>query len=176
MSSFAEWLEPRKPVLAWILAGYTTFVLVFGAVWLAAPRLDPIAGATDRLLLAVQLAALPAAVALLMLQGLWRATDTVEAESRPLDGLESPRWKVNQRVLSNTVEQTVIFVPMFVALAVRIDPAYTFALPFLMGVWCVGRLLFWVGYQIQPRARAIGMDWTSSVAMITAGWLLVTLA
>lgn len=175
MSSFATWLEPRRRVMAWIFAGYTSFFVVFGLTWTFAPRLAPLQLASDRLLLAVQLAALPAAATMAILQGLWRVNDTVEAETRVLDGLESRRFKINQRVMTNTLEQTAIFAPMLVALAVRIDPEYTFVLPFLVGIWTVGRLLFWIGYQIDPVWRAIGMDWTSGCAWITAGWLLATL-
>lgn len=175
MSALSEWFEPRRRVLGWIAMGYTSFACVCGATWAFAPRLAPIEAPLDRLLLGVQLAAAPAAVVMAILQGLWRAADTVEAETRVLDGLESRRFRVNQRVMTNTLEQAAIFVPMMLALSVRIDPEHTFALPFLVGLWSVGRLLFWVGYQLEPVYRAIGMDWTTSCAMITAFWLASTL-
>jgi hypothetical protein len=174
VTSFAAWFRPRRRILTWIAAGYTSFFVVFAATWAWAPRCAPIEAPVDRLLFAVQLAAGPAAVLMAQLQGLWRVADTVEAED-PLRGRESDRFKINQRVFTNTVEQTLIFVPMFVALSVRAAPGHVFALPMLVGLWCAGRMLFWVGYQLDPAWRAIGMDWTSSVAMITAGWLATTL-
>ena len=36
-------------------------------------------------------------------------------------------------------------------------------------------MLVWIGHRLDPVYRAISMDWTSSVAMITAGWLAHTL-
>ena len=75
-----------------------------------------------------------------MLQGLWRIFDTAGADEDPLGGLESQGFRINQRVFSNTIEQTAIFVPMFVALAIRMAPEHVFALPILMGIWCVGRM------------------------------------
>ncbi|MCK6528430.1 MAPEG family protein [Myxococcota bacterium] len=175
IARLAAFAAPRARVLKWIAMGYTSFVVVFLATWNLAPRLAPIEAPLDRLLLAVQLQALPAAVVMLVLQGLWRAGDTVEAETRVLDGMESRGWKINQRVMDNTLEQAAIFSPMLAALALRIDPEHTFVLPFLVGIWTAGRVLFWIGYRIEPVYRAIGMDWTSSVAMITAGWLASTL-
>lgn len=174
IAKLRDWYHPRRRVLAWIGAGYTSFFLVFALVHTFAPRLAPIDGQVDRLLLALQLAAGPAAVVMLVLQGLWRVTDTVEAED-PLSGRESRRFKVNQRVMNNTLEQAAIFVPMFVAVAVRADPAHVYLLPMLMGTWCAGRLLFWGGYHVEPVWRAIGMDWTTCVAMLTAAWLVLTL-
>jgi uncharacterized membrane protein YecN with MAPEG domain len=173
-TTFGAWLAPRRRILLWITAGYTTFGIVFTLAWQFAPRLDPIQDPLDRLLLAVQLGAGPAACVMAILQGLWRVGDTVEAED-PLSGKESHRFKINQRVMSNTVEQAWIFVPMLFALAVRMRPDHVWLLPVLVGIWCAGRMLFWGGYQVDPAWRAIGMDWTSSVAMITAGWLAFTL-
>lgn len=174
MTALSEWLAPRRRVLTWIAAGYTSFGVAFAACWAFAPRLDPIASPVDRLLLALQLAAGPAFVMMTMLQGLWRVGDTVGAEADPLGGLESRRFKINQRVFANTLEQTLIFVPMLVAVGIRCDPAHVWLLPVLVGLWCVGRWLFWAGYQIEPVWRAIGMDWTSGVAMLTGGWLAWT--
>lgn len=174
MTTFSDWFQPRRRILTWIAAGYTSFVLVFALGWYTFPRLAPIDAPVDRLLLALQLAAGPAAVVMAILQGLWRVGDTVEAEN-PLLGKESTRFKINQRVMTNTLEQAAIFVPMLVALAIRMRPSEVWVLPLLVAIWCAGRLLFWAGYHQDPAWRAIGMDWTSSIAMITAGWLGWTL-
>lgn len=171
--SVQVWFAPRRRILMWIAAGYTSFFAVFAATWWLAPRLAPVPLATDRLLLAVQLAAGPAFVVMLVLQSLWRVGDTVEAEN-PLLGKESERFKVNQRVMTNTIEQAWIFVPMMLALAVRMQPEHTFALPIFVGLWCAGRVLFWIGYHLDPAWRAIGMDWTTGVATVTALWLVWT--
>lgn len=50
-----------------------------------------------------------------------------------------------------------------------------YLLPLLTAIWCVGRLLFWIGYPIDPMYRAIGMDWTSGVLFTTAGLFLASL-
>lgn len=174
MSAFAAWFAPRKRVLGWIALGYASFFVLAGACVAVGPRLAPIAAPLDRLLLAVQLAAGPALVAFAMFSTLGRVLDTVEAEN-PLLGAESTRFRINQRVLTNTLEQTAIFVPALLALSLRMDPSHTWALPYLAGVWCAGRALFWLGYHSDPAHRAIGMDWTTCTAMTTVGWLVATL-
>lgn len=174
MSTLAAWFSPRRRVLGWIAAGYATFFVVGTAAVLAGPRLAPIPAPLDRLLLAIQLAAGPAFVTFLVFSTLGRVMDTVDAEN-PLLGRESTRFRINQRVLTNTLEQTAIFVPMLLALSLRIDPADTWVLPYLAGIWCAGRVLFWLGYHSDPAHRAIGMDWTTCTAMTTGGWLVATL-
>lgn len=164
---FSNWVAPRKETLRWIAAGWGTFVVVAAIAWQVWPRMAPLEGAMDRLLLAVQLCAAPGLFMMMVLQTLWRVADTPEAED-PLAGAESRRFQINQRVFSNTVEQILIFVPIFLALSVRLDAVDAFVLPLLMGLWCAGRLMFWIGYNIGNNQRAIGMDWTSGAASLTA--------
>ncbi len=174
MDTLKAWYAPRHRVSMWILAGWTSFVVVFALGWWAWPRPAPVPAPVDRALLALELAAGPALVLYLVLQGLWRVMDTPEAED-PFKNAESHAFRVNQRVMTNTVEQTSIFAPMLVALAIRMEPDQVFALQLLTATWCAGRILFWIGYRIDPVWRAIGMDWTSGCAMVTAGWLGWTL-
>lgn len=164
----------RKLTMVWIAYGCISYIIVLGAAWAFMPRPAPIAAPIDRLLLALQLAAAPGFVMLLILQGLWRIFDNRGAED-PFAGKESQRWKINQRVLSNTLEQALIFMPIYLGLAVRMAPDQVYWLPLLMGLWCVARLMFWVGYQTAPHLRAPGMDWTTSTAAVTALLFAVTL-
>ena len=158
----------------WISAGWTSFFVVLGICWAVWPRMAPIADPGDRALFALQLCAAPAVVMLMMLQTLWRIGDTPQAED-PFANAESQRFKLNHRVFSNTLEQMAIFLPMFLALAIRIDPSHVFLLSILMAIWCAGRLLFWGGYHVGNNQRAIGMDWTSGTATVTLLALIWTL-
>jgi hypothetical protein len=164
----------RRQTYRWIAAGLLSAVIVNVAAWLYWPRLDPVEQPTDRLLLALQCSAGVGFVALLMLQGLWRLPDRPGAED-PFANAESRAWKINQRVFTNTVEQALIFVPIFIALSIRMDPQHVHMLPAMMTIWCTGRLLFWAGYRHSLNARAIGMDWTTVTTMIAAAWFIATL-
>lgn len=164
----------RAQTYRWIAAGLLSATVVNVAAWLYWPRLDPLEQPIDRLLLALQCCAGVGFVALLMLQGLWRLPDRPGAEN-PFANAESRGWKINQRVFTNTVEQALIFVPIFIALSIRMDPQHVYMLPAMMTIWCTGRLLFWAGYRHSLNARAIGMDWTTVTTMIAAAWFIATL-
>ena len=163
----------RNITYRWIAVGLISGIAANAAAWFFWPRLDPIAESVDRLLLAVQCAAGIGFVALVMMQGLWRLPDTPQAENPFADG-ESRGWKINQRTYTNTLEQALIFTPIFLSLSIRMSPEHVHMLPGMMTIWCVGRLLFWAGYRHSLNARAIGMDWTTITAMLAAVWLVIT--
>ena len=166
--------DTRKAAYRWIAAGLTSAVLANALAWLYWPRSEPLDQPVDRLLLALQCCAGVGFVALAMLQGLWRLPDGPGAED-PFANAESRAWKINQRVFTNTVEQALIFVPVFIGLSIRMQPQHAFMLPALMTTWCAGRLLFWAGYRYSLHARAIGMDWTTVTTMVAAFWFVTTL-
>jgi hypothetical protein len=138
------------------------------------PRLGPVEQPVDRLLLALQCCAGVGFVALAILQGLWRQPDSQGAED-PFANAASRACKINQRVFTNTVEQALIFVPLFIGLSIRMQPRHARMLPTLITIWCAGTLLFWAGYRYSLNARAIGMDRTTVTTMVTAIWFVTTL-
>jgi hypothetical protein len=76
----------------------------------------------------------------------------------PIVGVESPRMKVTQRCLQNTVEQTLIFIPGLLALSGYCADGRSMRMVLATTVvWVVTRFAFWIGYQIAPRFRAPGM-------------------
>jgi len=170
-SPVATWISERRTILTTITIGAVTWPLAFIAAWMLWPAA---AAPTDRLGYALQLAAAPAIVLLLMISACMRLFDTARAEN-PLLGAESPRWKINQRVITNTVEQLAIFVPLLFALATRLPPSQTKLLPIAVTLWCAGRLLFWIGYHVAPHWRAPGFDWTFLTSVLLAGWFVSTL-
>lgn len=174
MKETGIWSGTRRATYLWIAAGLASGIVLNVAAWLYWPRLEPVEPAVDRVLLALQCCAGVGFVALIMLQGLWRLPDSPAAED-PFANAESRGWKINQRVFSNTVEQALIFVPIFVALSIRIQPEHAYMLPALMTLWCAGRLVFWAGYRHSLNARAIGMDWTTTTSMVAAAWFVATL-
>ncbi len=153
------WLEPRKRMLRAISVGNLSWAAAAALGWALWPGVGARLGAAERLAFAAELSIAPAAVTLLMVLSCMRLFDTAQAED-PFAGAESREWKLNQRVLSNTIEQAVIFLPALLALSVRIDQAQLKLLPIAVALWCAGRLLFWVGYRKSIVWRAPGFDWT----------------
>ena len=87
----------------------------------------------------------------------------------------SERAKVLQSLLQNTLEQTVLALPIYLS-AVALYPntlgqaAICAALCFL-----VGRLLFFYQYRYGAGARALGFTLTFYPTLLLIGWLLVKL-
>jgi uncharacterized MAPEG superfamily protein len=125
----------------------------------------------DRLVYACGLLAVPAALVAVMVMAV-ALSRLVTGALDPLTDPEHRIQRINQRVLSNTVEQTAIFVPALLALTSRIDMEFTAALPLLTGLFILSRLIFWAGYLIDPLYRATGMIMTLNV---NVGILLIAL-
>jgi uncharacterized membrane protein YecN with MAPEG domain len=91
----------------------------------------------------------------------------------PQAGRESRFLRVNQRVISNTVEQMAVFVPALLGLAAAAPQGAMPGVLALGGSFAFARLVFWGGYLASPLARAPGMAATALVTMSTlvaAAW------
>ncbi len=171
--SLSQWFAARKRTWISIGVGTLTWVAAFAIGLRAWPAGPVLANAADRLSYAVQLLVGVSVLILLMVSACFRVFDTATAED-PFANAESSAWRIHQRVLQNTVEQTLIFVPALLALAVRIDAAHTHILPLLVALWCAGRLLFWIGYRINPMLRGPGFEWTLFSSVAALAWFVWT--
>jgi hypothetical protein len=170
MTTLSQWIRQRAPSLAAIAVGTLSYPIVLGAAWMFWPASAEASTTSDRIAYALQLAAVPALIVLLMITACFRIFDSPGAED-PSSGAESARFKINQRVLSNTIEQAWVFVPLLLALAVRVDASQLRILPIATALWGTGRLLFWAGYHVQPRWRSVGFEWTLFTSVVLACWL-----
>jgi uncharacterized membrane protein YecN with MAPEG domain len=85
----------------------------------------------------------------------------------PLAGQDTRLLQVNQRALTNTVEQLVGFSPALLALAAGAPPGW---MPFIVSaglVFGLMRLVFWGGYLLGPLLRAPGMAATFAINVST---------
>jgi peptidoglycan/LPS O-acetylase OafA/YrhL len=169
--AIASWVEQRKRTLVAVTIGAVTLIVVALVAWRAWP---PVIEPDNRLAYAVQLAAGPALLLLLMNCACLRLFDTAGAEN-PFANAESARFRINQRVLTNTLEQTCIFVPLLLALTPRLDEAHLKVLPIAATLWCAGRVMFWAGYHVAPHWRSPGFDWTFCTSVVLAAWFVLSL-
>lgn len=167
--AFGTWLAARKATLISIAIGTASYPIALWIVWRAWPEVAPIASSGERVAYAAELLVAIAVLVLLIVSRLFRTFDNAKAED-PFADAESHRWRTNQRVLQNTVEQAMIFVPALLALAARIEPGDVRILPVLTTLWCAGRILFWLGYRIKPVLRGPGFEWTLYTSMLALGW------
>ena len=81
----------------------------------------------------------------------------------PLAGHDGTVLRVNQRALTNTIEQLAGFAPALLALAAGASPGRMRFVVAAGAVFALARLAFWAGYLLGPLARAPGMAATFAV-------------
>jgi uncharacterized MAPEG superfamily protein len=137
--------------------------LAWGLLFAFWPAASPgVTGAGDRLVLAAGLLVWPALVLLVMVFAV-TLTRLATAAFDPLKDPESSFQLRAQRALTNSVEQTAIFVPGLLAAAVLADPADIRFVGVMTALYCAARGLFWAGYVINPLYRAPGMIMTLNI-------------
>jgi hypothetical protein len=77
----------------------------------------------------------------------------VTAAIDALAGVDSQRMRVNQRYLTNTVEQFIVFAAALLVLSFYAPPRILIIVAI---VWIVTRWAFWLGYHRSPLLRGIG--------------------
>jgi hypothetical protein len=93
-----------------------------------------------------------------------------------IDGTRVPRSYSHEIVLrynTNTVEQSLLVVILWPALAALLPRDQLMLVPAAAILFGVGRLTFWLGYMIHPLARAFGMALTAAPTVAGYVWLIV---
>ncbi len=144
-------------------------VLAALALWqgfsaLLAPTIAATPG--DRIGLA-SAALLPAGVVLAAMVVAQMAGRAITGSIDPTAGQDNHFLQVNQRVISNTVEQLAILGPALAALATRVPPEQIGRVMALGLVFAVARLVFWAGYLWHPVLRAVGMAPSFGVSAVS---------
>jgi uncharacterized MAPEG superfamily protein len=153
--------------LAGSVLGWLLFALIFGLF--IGPRA---AQTADRLAYAAAWL-LPIAIvlfAMTMATGLGRAftrsgDPTVGADSRYVD--------ISRRVLTNSVEQSLVFALAALAMAAVTPAGQLGLLGSLTILFVVARVAFWIGYLIHPFYRYAGFALTAEVNIVILVWDLV---
>jgi hypothetical protein len=113
---------------------------------------------------------LPAASVLLAMLLVQMAARFATGAFDPTLGEDSRILVLGQRVIANTVEQMMCFVPAMLALSAAIGP-YRMATLLAFGLtFALARLGFWIGYLRAPLLRAPGMAATIVVNLATLAW------
>lgn len=115
----------------------------------------------------------PLAVVLLLMtlaaglaRGMGAAIDpTAQAEGRFLD--------ISRRVLTNTVEQSLIFALGAFAMAAVTPAGQLGLLGALTILFVIARVAFWIGYLVDPLYRCAGFALTAEINIVVLVWTLV---
>ena len=155
----------RWPMLLGPLVGVIVAVVAWQVLALIIP-VTVVAARPERLGLACA-ALLPAACVLALMIVVQMGLRARAGAIDPLAGLDDRPLQVNQRALTNTVEQIAVFAPALLALAAGSSPA---RMPFVVAagiVFGAARLVFWGGYLLGPLWRAPGMAASIAINITT---------
>lgn len=160
----------RKVVVILTLTGLTILGLTFygfsrwANLYLPAPHIHSL---TDRIVWTLRhqvLGALTVVWSVLHV-ALNRA---LTAAINPLSGHDSAVDKAN-RILSNTLEQFVLNAFNQLVLSTYLSESNLRLIPLLTAYFVIGRIAFWIGYQIGPKYRALGFSLTFMPTLAITG-------
>nr|WP_297459154.1 MAPEG family protein [uncultured Halomonas sp.] len=151
--------EHRTEAFGISLGIFLTLLIAMLGIWL----LPDIAGPFDnasRLALAAKCLVAPAIMMLLgvIVVGLTRLGSDMLDPTRVNASTQGMR--VSLRYLGNTHEQLTLYIANSLALAVLLPAAWLKIVPLYALMFCLGRVLFWVGYRLDPLYRAPGFALT----------------
>jgi hypothetical protein len=151
------------------LLGSAIGIMVAMALWFGLARILPLGAAAGMpLRIGLAVAALLPAVSVLDLMIVVQMGLRVRAGALdPLSGRDGRLLQVNQRVLTNTVEQLAGFAPSLLAVAAGAPPVWMPSIVAAGIVFAVARLVFWAGYMLGPLWRAPGMAASFAINVAT---------
>ena len=104
---------------------------------------------------------------------MWRLAQRRFFDDAIIDGEAfSGAAAIDQRVLSNTVEQLVLAMAVWPAAAVLLGAEGPGVILVLGVAFAVARLAFWAGYHMAPPLRAFGFAATFYPTVLVALWAL----
>ena len=125
----------------------------------------------EKLLYAARCCTFPQAVFLLVAILRVGAKRGSTSALNPLAGKEY-LLQAEKNVLANTVEQLIVFLLLVVALTTYLEPAEMRIIPLYSLAFIVGRILFMIGYSINPKHRSIGMGINFYLSFFFIGYII----
>lgn len=141
--------QQRRTLTAGIAAG----TVATAALWLGLLSYLPPPATANGFVTALGCAAIAALLALVPGIEAIAHERLVTPAVDPLAGYETQRMRVNQRYLSNTVEQFIVFAAGLLLLSFYASPRI---LAIITIVWVATRWAFWAGYHRGPLLRGLG--------------------
>ena len=139
------------------VVGMALLVYVFYLILPAIPNIDTV---LDRFIVALRLnvfAVIPFFIMLVVVGNERFLSKAID----PLQHAEDKAMEINGRVADNTLQQNFVFLIGTLALSTFLSADTIKLIPALVIVFVLARVLFWIGYRINPLYRAPGMAATS---------------
>lgn len=172
-----DWRAERKKLVPLFFAQtFLALVLVFITLYggyhycpsLPVPKSNDF---SDKLIYALRVCAFPAVMTLLVAVLMVSRKRVNGPGHNPLAGKES-YLQLDKNVLTNTVEQVLVFLLFVLVLITYLQPAEMRIIPLYSIIFVVSRVLFRIGYGIHPKYRSCGMLTLFLSHFIIAGFIM----
>jgi hypothetical protein len=163
----------QKIVAIGAASGVASMLAAMALLYRMLPLPEGVEGVADRIAYALRAGAFASLPLLAMIAAIGNKRALSEAID-PTLGAESRTMIVDGRVADNTLQQYVLFFAAILALATSLPPERMTIILAAAIVFVAARLLFWVGYRIDPLYRAFGFAATFYLnlgLLIGALWL-----
>ncbi len=157
-------------------AAAATVIGIFGAVWFAPSAFLPADDLYARLAFAMKWDLLVLLSLFLSIGSLarlrFRSPEDIDGS-----GLSegSPRARIHQAIIQNTLEQSVLALGIHIACAILLPIGWLAAVPVAAVSFALGRLLFWRGYDRGAPGRALGFGLTFYPSILLGAILIGSL-
>ena len=164
---------PLIIVLEYSVALTVTVAILYGGYYysddyLPIPRSNEFG---EKLLYAARYCTFPQAIFLIVAIFRVGAKRGSTSAVNPLAGKEH-LLQTEKNVLMNTVEQLLCFLLLVVALTTYLEPSEMRIVPLYSLAFIVGRVLFMIGYSIDPQYRSFGMGINFNATFFFVGYII----
>ena len=152
--------QSQKKVAIGAGSGVVTMIVLLHVFYFFLPTIHGVMSLPERLAFTLQMnlfALIPFFVMIIFIGNGRFLSDAID----PTKHLESNAMEINGRVADNTLQQTFVFLVGTLALTRSLDTESMKLIVALTIVFILARVVFWIGYRIDPLYRAPGMAATS---------------
>lgn len=150
----------QKKVALGAISGVLMMVVSVYTIYTYLPEMNTVQSFAERLAFTLKmnvLAVIPFFIMMIFVGNGRFLSDAID----PTKHLESKALEINARVANNTLEQNFVFFIGTLGLSTFFGSESIKLIPALVIVFIIARILFWIGYRINPLYRAFGMAATS---------------
>lgn len=161
----------QKKVAVGAFSGVVGMVVLIGFLYSVLPPIAEMQTPLERLVFALHmnvLATLPLFVGLVVVGNRRFFSNAIN----PLRHAEDRAMEINGRFVDNTLEQNFVFLVGTLSLSTFLDESSIKLILALTITYILARVVFWIGYRLDPLYRAPGM---AATAYMNVGILLATL-
>jgi hypothetical protein len=150
----------QKKVAVGATSGVASMVLLVALIYSVLPTIFGMGSVLERIIFTLRLnvlAVIPFFIGVAIVSNERFLSKAID----PLRHVEDRVMEIDGRVVDNTLQQNFVFLVGTLALSTFLSDETIKLIPALVAVFILARIIFWIGYRIDPLYRAPGMAATS---------------